>query len=151
MWSAKMKAREIKMRPEARKATKKRPLSSPSRTPPLPIVLATPYSKPLASPSEAEKVEVMKVDTNKMVDWREKSPIMMVFRLVLCPTLALPFKNISPTSQQTRRLTINTFCYHQNEDQNQCGRHSLQEDLVKTNFSQIFSFLLLTNRRIRQS
>ena len=61
MWSAKMKAREIKMRPEARKATKKRPLSSPSRTPPLPIVLATPYSKPLASPSEAEKVEVMKV------------------------------------------------------------------------------------------
>ena len=100
MWSAKMKAREIKMRPEARKATKKRPLSSPSRTPPSPIVLATPYSNPLASPSEAEKVEVMKVDTNRMVDWREKSPIMMVFRLVLCPTLALPFKNISPTSQQ---------------------------------------------------
>ena len=68
MCSAKMKAREIKMRPEARKASMKRPLSSPSRRPPVPIDLATPYSKPLASPSEAEKVEVSKAATNKMVD-----------------------------------------------------------------------------------
>ena len=86
-----MNAREIKMRPEARKATRKRPLSSPSRTPPVPIVLATPYSNPLARPREAEKVEVMMAATKRMVDWREKSPMMMVFRLVLCPTLALPF------------------------------------------------------------
>ena len=68
MCRAKMKARETRMRPEARKAIRKRPLSSPSRTPPVPILRATPYSKPLASPSEAEKVEVIKVATNRMVD-----------------------------------------------------------------------------------
>ena len=37
-----------------------------------------------------KKVEVMKAATNRMVDRREKSPMMMVLRLVLCPTLALP-------------------------------------------------------------
>ena len=90
MQSANIAALEININPEARVAIRKRPLKIPSRKPSVLIVLATPYSKPLASPSEAERMEVPNVAENKMVDRREKPPKMMVWRLVLCPRLGLP-------------------------------------------------------------
>ena len=58
---ANKEARESKVKPEVKKAIRKRPLSKPSRKPSALIVLATPYSKHLASPSEAEMMEVAKV------------------------------------------------------------------------------------------
>ena len=61
MGNANNKARESKVEPEVRKATRNRPLSIPSRKPSVLIVLATPYSKHFANPSEAEMTEVMKV------------------------------------------------------------------------------------------
>ena len=61
MCTANIAARETKINPEARKADRKRPLKIPSANPSALIVLATPYSKPLASPSDAEMIEVQKV------------------------------------------------------------------------------------------
>ena len=91
MQSANIAARDIKINPEAREATRKRPLKTPSAKQSLSvlIVLATPYSKALASPSEAERMEVMNLTKNKMVDFGEKSPKMMVWRLVLSPRAGL--------------------------------------------------------------
>ena len=77
-----MRVLETNISPEARQAIRKRPLSRPSRCPPGPIHLVTPVSNPLANPSEAEKVEEVKVTTKSIVDWR-LSPKMMVRRLVL--------------------------------------------------------------------
>ena len=61
MQSANIAARDIKINPEAKEATRKRPLKTPSRKPSELIVLATPYSKLFVSPSEADMMEVTKV------------------------------------------------------------------------------------------
>ena len=83
IWRANMNPRTTSIVPEAAQAIRKRPLRRPSRYPPGPILLVTPVSKPLARPSEAERVDVVKVTTKNIVDWRELSPKMMVWRLVL--------------------------------------------------------------------
>ena len=91
------KARTTSIRPAARKAIRKRPLSRPSRYPSCPIHLVTPVSNPLARPSEAERVEEVKVTVKSIEDRRELSPSTMVLRLVLSDRLMLPeTSNVKP-------------------------------------------------------